>query len=197
MASATFTSSQLCVPRPGALSFRNRVCASARPNASLASGKALSLSRAGLLRVASCRSAANRKHPQPARAVAGAVTEQDVEGVDDGKTGKYDQELSVAAEAVRAASVLCQAVQERIISRAEEANIKDDASPVTVADYGAQAVISYLIQREFPEVKLSLIAEEGSEELLSDGGATLAKVMVAVNETLIGENLIDGTDYAL
>jgi len=133
----------------------------------------------------------SRKLVQTARAVATAVTEKGLEEVDDGSKGPYDHELSVAAEAVRAASVLCQQVQERIISKAEEANIKDDASPVTVADYGAQAIISYLIQREFPEVKLSLIAEEGSEELLSDGGATLAKVMKAVNGTLIAENLID------
>lgn len=49
---------------------------------------------------------------------------------------QFDKEVVAAVEAVRLASKLCQAVQLEL--KAGEKQEKGDASPVTVADYGAQ-----------------------------------------------------------
>jgi 3'(2'), 5'-bisphosphate nucleotidase len=54
---------------------------------------------------------------------------------------------------------------------------------VTVADYSAQAVISYILQTAFPDTKLSLIGEEDSGDLRNQP-VTLAAVVETVNEAL-------------
>jgi len=52
----------------------------------------------------------------------------------------YEKERRVAVEAVLKACRLCQVVREALVS--EETMAKEDRSPVTVADFGSQAVIS-------------------------------------------------------
>ena len=52
---------------------------------------------------------------------------------------KLQNELTIAKEAVRQASVLCASVQSSLGSVAQLD--KADKSPVTVADYGAQALV--------------------------------------------------------
>lgn len=46
-----------------------------------------------------------------------------------------------------------------------EKQAKQDSSPVTVADYGAQALVAWSLARASPGVKLSMVAEEDSESL--------------------------------
>jgi len=53
-------------------------------------------------------------------------------------------------------------VQSRL--REYEATGKSDKSPVTVADFGSQAIVAYTLQKEMPD-KVSLVAEETSESI--------------------------------
>ena len=70
-------------------------------------------------------------------------------------------EVSTAIQAILMASRLCQKVRKEL---AEGASIqKIDRSPVTVADYGSQAIICKLIKEAFPND--IVVAEEDSAEL--------------------------------
>lgn len=62
---------------------------------------------------------------------------------------------------------------------------KDDSSPVTVADYGAQALVSWSLLRDLPEQKFQMVAEEDSEDLKApEGAAMLRRITDLVNATL-------------
>jgi 3'(2'), 5'-bisphosphate nucleotidase len=74
----------------------------------------------------------------------------------------YERELTVAVRAVRTASYLCRAVRAEI---SPEALAKKDKSPVTVADFGSQALICRALIESFPDDPV--IAEEDSAELRS------------------------------
>jgi len=70
-------------------------------------------------------------------------------------------EMSIALQAVRMASRLCQKVRGDL---AEGGSIqKIDRSPVTIADYGSQAIICKSIKEAFPDD--IVVAEEDSVEL--------------------------------
>jgi 3'(2'), 5'-bisphosphate nucleotidase len=91
----------------------------------------------------------------------------------------------VATDAVRMASTLCQEVQGQLMRQDEQAVTKDDKSLVTLADYAAQAIISWRIQQEWPD--FTMVGEEDAEALVSggEGGAeTLEKITALVNKTL-------------
>jgi len=68
--------------------------------------------------------------------------------------------LKFALDAVRKASALVKAVQTELVAAALT---KDDRSPVTVADYAAQALIGRLLDEHFPEDPL--VGEEDSTAL--------------------------------
>ncbi len=72
----------------------------------------------------------------------------------------YESELRVAIEAVKQASVLCTRVQGAIDEGVMQ---KDDRSPVTVADYGSQALVCRALAAEFPNDPV--IGEEDSAAL--------------------------------
>jgi 3'(2'), 5'-bisphosphate nucleotidase len=94
--------------------------------------------------------------------------------------------LSVGIEAVRAASRVCQAVRAGLVT--EETVQKRDRSPVTVADFAAQAVISGMLADAFPEIPL--VAEEDTSALSGDEGALLLnRVQAYVSAELGGEVL--------
>jgi len=76
----------------------------------------------------------------------------------------YERERRVAVDAVLKASRLCEAVRSALASR--ETIAKEDKSPVTVADFGAQAVASAELQAAFPEDPL--VAEEDADVLRSE-----------------------------
>ncbi|KAJ4842491.1 Ca(2+)-binding ATP:ADP antiporter sal1 [Turnera subulata] len=67
---------------------------------------------------------------------------------------------------------------------------KSDKSPVTIADYGSQALVSYVLQKELPSVPFSLVAEEDSGDLRKDGAQeTVERITKLVNDTLASEGL--------
>ncbi|NEO25815.1 MAG: 3'(2'),5'-bisphosphate nucleotidase [Kamptonema sp. SIO4C4] len=72
----------------------------------------------------------------------------------------YDSDIRVALTAVRQAAQLCEMVRQQQQSPAYE---KSDASPVTVADFGSQAIICRALTDRFPED--AIIAEEDAAML--------------------------------
>jgi len=111
---------------------------------------------------------------------------------------KYDAELKIAIDAVKKACSLCSTVQSSLVS--EETLTKKDKSPVTVADFGAQAVICHEIKKTFPNDLI--VAEEDSADLKTDEGQILSqKIFEYVSEVLpdFKENeihsTIDSGDY--
>ena len=73
----------------------------------------------------------------------------------------YEAERQVALEAVVEAAQLCQAVQAELASAGTLE--KSDRSPVTVADFGAQALICRRLGAAFPNDPI--VAEEDSADL--------------------------------
>ncbi len=74
------------------------------------------------------------------------------------------KELQTAIEAVRKACALCVDVQSTLITA--DTVVKKDRSPVTVADFGAQALISAHLETAFPSIPL--VAEEDAGDLQLD-----------------------------
>ena len=71
-------------------------------------------------------------------------------------------EKQIAISAVLRATQLCQQVQADMV-KAEDAVEKADRSPVTVADFGSQALICHAIGEAFP--RDAIVAEEDSQTL--------------------------------
>jgi len=103
----------------------------------------------------------------------------------------FPPEMRAAVEAVQLASRLCMATQD-ILARDDRA-AKGDDSPVTVADFAAQALVSLWLERYHPEIQL--VAEETADALRAPEGASLSRrVTRLVNETLrlaISDGFID------
>ncbi|MBL8841249.1 MAG: 3'(2'),5'-bisphosphate nucleotidase [Planctomycetes bacterium] len=83
----------------------------------------------------------------------------------------YERERAAAVEAVAEAALLCQRVQARKVAGA--ALTKGDKSPVTIADFGSQALVCRTLARHFPHD--AVMGEEGSAELREAGHAALAR----------------------
>ncbi|HOX06548.1 MAG TPA: 3'(2'),5'-bisphosphate nucleotidase [Planctomycetota bacterium] len=79
-------------------------------------------------------------------------------------------EMALAVEAVTAAARLAEAVSGA--GEAIRAATKQDRSPVTVADYGVQAVVCAFLAEAFPGDRV--VAEENAAELLAAGGEAMA-----------------------
>lgn len=95
----------------------------------------------------------------------------------------YEKELAAAKKAASVAARLCQKVQQALLQ--SDVHSKSDKSPVTVADYGSQALVSFVLERELPTESLSLVAEEDSGDLRIDSGReTLERITKLVNDTL-------------
>ncbi len=86
---------------------------------------------------------------------------------------EFERELSVAVEAVREAAGLCRGVQAGITP---DVLAKKDKSPVTVADFGSQALVCRALHAAFPSDPV--IAEEDSAELRRTENATLLEQVV-------------------
>lgn len=88
----------------------------------------------------------------------------------------YHDELRTALAAVREAARLCLTVQQRLAGGVLD---KADRSPVTVADFGSQALICRALQEAFPNDPI--IAEEDAAELRQpEQRAVLDRVVEAV-----------------
>jgi HAL2 family 3'(2'),5'-bisphosphate nucleotidase len=86
---------------------------------------------------------------------------------------QYEREQAVAIQAVREAARLCRAVASQI---SPEVLAKKDKSPVTVADFGSQALICRTLAQTFPNDPV--IAEEDAVELRGpENAAILAQVL--------------------
>lgn len=106
----------------------------------------------------------------------------------------YEFELSVAVRAVLEACRLCREVGASLVS--EETMAKKDNSPVTVADFGAQALINLNLMRAFPDDPIT--AEEDTAELKTSEGAVLrSKILQHVDAIVPGlaeEEIISAID---
>ncbi|CAK3955022.1 3 (2),5 -bisphosphate nucleotidase [Lecanosticta acicola] len=77
----------------------------------------------------------------------------------------YDKELQTALLAVQQATALTKSV---FHSHAKGTLNKSDASPVTIGDFGAQAIIIAALQQNFPEDEI--VAEEEAKDLRENEG---------------------------
>jgi len=92
--------------------------------------------------------------------------------------------------AVQLAARLAAGIQSEMVTKALT---KEDRSPVTVADFAAQAVIGYLLDKYFPGELL--VGEEGSEALRSlEEQDTLEKVAGFVDRIIPGATLSEVCD---
>ncbi|OQX13191.1 MAG: 3'(2'),5'-bisphosphate nucleotidase [Desulfobacteraceae bacterium IS3] len=82
----------------------------------------------------------------------------------------YEKELKTALAAVRKASLLCRRVQTNILK--SQVIEKQDHSPVTVADFGSQAVISLELLAAFPND--AIVGEEDAAILRENSALRLA-----------------------
>ncbi|KAL3618322.1 Ca(2+)-binding ATP:ADP antiporter sal1 [Castilleja foliolosa] len=100
----------------------------------------------------------------------------------------YDTQLAAAKKASSLAARLCQKVQKALLQA--DVQSKSDKSPVTVADYGSQAIISFILQKELPSIPFSLVAEEDSDDLRKEESReTLHRITELVNETLASDGI--------
>ncbi|XP_073311247.1 3'(2'),5'-bisphosphate nucleotidase 1-like [Primulina huaijiensis] len=102
----------------------------------------------------------------------------------------YDKQLDAAKKSASLAARLCQKVQKALLK--SDVQSKSDKSPVTVADYGSQAIVSLILEKELPSVSFSLVAEEDSGDLRKkESKETLHRITELVNETLAGDGMSD------
>ena len=73
----------------------------------------------------------------------------------------HNKKTKIAFDAVIRASELCQQVQSEMVLT--DAIQKNDRSPVTVADFGSQALICQAINEAFPDD--IIVAEENAQAL--------------------------------
>jgi len=105
------------------------------------------------------------------------------------------REREVAIEAVLKACDLCKTVQANLVS--EESMAKKDKSPVTVADFGAQAVVSQALRAAFPDDPL--VGEEDAAELRMDKNEELRnRVFSNVRQVIADmgdDEILDAIDH--
>ncbi|MCB2224561.1 MAG: inositol monophosphatase family protein [Actinobacteria bacterium] len=92
--------------------------------------------------------------------------------------------LAVARRAARAAAAVCLAVLDES-PPTPDAMAKVGKEPVTIADYGSQAVVLREVAAAFPDH--AVIAEEGAEHLLASAGDEGARRITGVVGRVIGE----------
>ncbi|OAY65516.1 SAL1 phosphatase [Ananas comosus] len=98
-------------------------------------------------------------------------------------SSRYDKEIAAAKKAASLAARLCQKVQKALVQ--SDVQSKSDKSPVTIADYGSQALVSLFLNLELSSESFSLVAEEDSGDLRKDGAQeTLKRITDLINETL-------------
>jgi 3'(2'), 5'-bisphosphate nucleotidase len=92
--------------------------------------------------------------------------------------GQNSPEVVTAIQAAIKASALCQRIRMDLVGG--ESILKSDRSPVSIADYGSQAIICKLIRERFPND--AIVAEEDSKELRRpDHSKILEQVTTYVN----------------
>ena len=95
----------------------------------------------------------------------------------------YPETLRAMCTAVQKCSELTSKTQASL-ANADRVNKKSDDSPVTVADYAAQAVVTYILEQTFPSV--GMLAEEDGSELRTNP-ELLKRVAKLTNECMFEE----------
>ncbi len=102
-----------------------------------------------------------------------------------------DQRIVFALEATQQAALLASRIQGELVS---EAITKDDRSPVTVADFAAQAVVGYLLEKTFPGELL--VGEERAELLRTRSEqSTLHRITEFVGRLIPGVSSAEVCEY--
>ncbi|KAF9611505.1 hypothetical protein IFM89_032551 [Coptis chinensis] len=99
------------------------------------------------------------------------------------QNSKYKKELQAAVNIVQKACRLCVDVKKSLFSSQGRILEKKDQTPVTVADFGVQALISFELGKLFPSIPL--VAEEDSAFLRT---SSLADIVVSV----VNDQMEDG-----
>ncbi|KAL6641775.1 hypothetical protein ACP70R_019956 [Stipagrostis hirtigluma subsp. patula] len=98
----------------------------------------------------------------------------------------YRAELAAAKKAVLLAARLCQRVQRDMLQ--SDVQSKADRTPVTVADYGSQVLVSLVLKKELPSHLFSMVAEEDSRDLRTDAAQEILEhITNLVNETIMND----------
>ena len=95
---------------------------------------------------------------------------------------KYQKERELAVKAIADAAVICKNVQREISPDVLE---KKDKSPVTVADFGSQALVCKALGEQFPGDPV--IGEEDSKELRQPESAALLERLLGVVRKVLPE----------
>lgn len=93
------------------------------------------------------------------------------------------KERAVAIAAVERASRVCQAVFKNLVTA--QTLTKKDKSPVTVADFSAQAVVNAILEQHFPNDPI--VGEEDLKDLQGDEGKVLREKVVELVNTVTGD----------
>jgi 3'(2'), 5'-bisphosphate nucleotidase len=93
----------------------------------------------------------------------------------------YEKELAIAQDAVMQAAKLCEAVRRDMVPEAME---KSDKSPVTVADYGSQAIICRALSEAFPNDPV--VGEEDAADLKTPEMTDRLQQVTGFIEAVIG-----------
>ncbi|XP_028093610.1 putative PAP-specific phosphatase, mitochondrial isoform X2 [Camellia sinensis] len=86
------------------------------------------------------------------------------------QNAKYHRELQAAVDVVERACRICVDVKKYLLTGDRRILEKNDQTPVTVADFGVQALISLELSKLFPSIPL--VAEEDSASLRSNNLVT-------------------------
>ncbi len=93
----------------------------------------------------------------------------------------YESERTAAIEAVRHAAELCRRVQSRMVTA--DSLTKKDRSPVTVADFGSQALVARHLEGVFPDDPM--VGEESADSLRQDEQSEIrSRVIAEVQESV-------------
>ncbi len=98
-------------------------------------------------------------------------------------------ELATALAAVRAASALCADTQHRLV--AGDTLTKGDESPVTIADFAAQAVVCGVLTAALGAI--DLVGEESADDLGTAAQATMRAGVVDLVRQQLGTDVADDT----
>jgi 3'(2'), 5'-bisphosphate nucleotidase len=101
----------------------------------------------------------------------------------DADTNGLTLELAAALEAVRAASEVCRGAQGRLL--AGHTLTKGDASPVTIADFAAQAVVCATLTDSLGAIEM--IGEEDSDDLRGPDASEVLDAVVGLVATQRGK----------
>lgn len=105
----------------------------------------------------------------------------------------FEKELKVAINAVSLASELCQNVQHTLCKN--ETVAKNDRSPVTIADFGSQALVISEIQKTFPNDPI--VGEEEAGVLRSDNSmrSKVFNLVKKYNPDVTENIMLDAIDF--